>query len=317
MPDALLQTAPPAPQAAAPGRVLSPLTGAPTVRVLRKMQCAPLMAAWRTHYAIELGPDFDRRREFALYECLDTGLQFFQPPELAGTAELYAQLGRFDWYYDPHRWEHDVALADLAGARRVLEVGCGSGAFVARLRQHGLAAEGLELNPAAAAAARQNGLPVHREDLLDWADQQRGTYDAVCAFQVLEHVPHVGDFLRAMIDLLAPGGRLLLSVPNQESFLGGRDVLLDLPPHHMTRWQPAVLHKLPNLFPLALRRMALEPLQACHVDCWALACAGRSRLRRFAVRSIARPLLAHSAWLRARLRGQTVFACFEKTLTTR
>ena len=71
----------------------------------------------------------------------------------------------------------------------------------------------------------------------DHADQRPGHYDAVTSFQVLEHVTEPASFLRACVKALRPGGRLLLGVPNNDSFLGLlEDNWLNMPPHHMSLW---------------------------------------------------------------------------------
>jgi SAM-dependent methyltransferase len=46
------------------------------------------------------------------------------------------------------------------------------------------------------------------------ADEDRGRYELVIAGEVLEHVPDADSFLRATAALLAPGGRLCVTVPN-------------------------------------------------------------------------------------------------------
>ncbi len=90
----------------------------------------------------------------------------------------------------------------LAPGARVLEVGCGDGWFVRYLREHGWPeARGIDL----CAPADIVG------DVRAWQTLglRRGSFDALAAFEVLEHV----DFLDAAHALLRPGGRLLLSTP--------------------------------------------------------------------------------------------------------
>ena len=56
---------------------------------------------------------------------------FYTPSELAGSASLYEQLQKFDWYYMPEKWEFRQALSWIQaehGVRRLLEVG-GRGFF--------------------------------------------------------------------------------------------------------------------------------------------------------------------------------------------
>jgi len=147
----------------------------------------------------------------------------------------------------------------------VLEIGCGEGAFVQKLRTAGLDAEGLEINHRAVAAARQNGLPVKLADLNAVAAEQPRSYDAVCSFQVLEHVPDPRAFLDSAAALVKPGGKLLLAVPNQESYLRHYPHPLNMPPHHMTQWTAAAFRALEGLLNLRLIKIEREPLASCHV----------------------------------------------------
>jgi hypothetical protein len=58
---------------------------------------------------------------------------------------------------------------------------------------------------------------------------------------------------------------LILSVPNRDSFLRHQYNLLDMPPHHMTRWNNKALAYLPRLFPLKLLSLRFEPLAPYHI----------------------------------------------------
>src|SRR3990172_1931289 len=96
-----------------------------------------LIDGWHKDFGIDIAAELHRHDPVERYECSICGLRFF-PPELAGSEALYAQLQRFEWYYMPRKWEHDIALAELHRGERVLEVGCGYGDFVARARGAGV-----------------------------------------------------------------------------------------------------------------------------------------------------------------------------------
>jgi SAM-dependent methyltransferase len=297
--------------------VCSPLTRQPGARLLQAISADELAAAWQAHYDLDLRGELGGGREIRLYECAQTGLQFFQPREVAGSADFYAALEEFPWYYLPDKWEHRRALRDLAHAHRVLEVGAGRGEFIARLNTGaGVRAEGIDLNPRAVAEAQRQGLPVTADDVHRLAAERPGQYDAVCAFQVLEHLPDTADFLDALLRLLRPGGRLILSVPNQRSRLADPASPMDRPPHHMTRWHAGVLRALPDWFPLRLEHIVTEPLAPYHVPAYTQRRAAASvwprRIRKYWWRHLAQPLLRRSATLRALVRGHTLYACFER-----
>jgi SAM-dependent methyltransferase len=126
----------------------------------------------------------------------------------------------------------------------LLDIGAGRGRFVAAARRAGWAAEGIE--PSArgtSAAASAYGVALERGTLASTS----GTYDVVVLWHVLEHLDDPSAALAHVASLLAPGGRLLIGVPNLDSVqarLGGdRWFHLDLP-RHRTHFTPAGLRRL-------------------------------------------------------------------------
>jgi methionine biosynthesis protein MetW len=125
---------------------------------------------------------------------------------------------------DPLRYEespggrrdpHTLLEAWIPFGARVLDVGAGTGAFAARLQVgRGARVVCLEPDPERAACARSRGLEVHEATVEEFADNANGAFDAVVLADVLEHVPYPAPMLRALHQVVAPTGRLLLSVPN-------------------------------------------------------------------------------------------------------
>lgn len=300
--------------------VRSPLTGGGDVTLLETLSTQAITAAWRQWIGIDISARWGGCEQVQLFRCNRTGQEFFAPESIAAGPELYEQLALADYYYLADKWEHEIAFTDVRRCRRVLDVGCGAGAFVERLiTDFGVSAEGLESNLAAAESARQRGLLVWSEDIRAFAEAHPAGYDAVCAFQVLEHVPDLRRFLQAMLTLVRPGGLVVLAVPNQDSFIRlATNNVLDGPPHHLTRWTSAVLRKLPDLFPLRLTRLVREPLAEYHVGWFVSVHCHRWRGRAFGslfawmMRRVAAPLLRRSAHLRRLLLGHTVYACYTR-----
>ncbi len=286
---------------------------------MRSISTEYLIHAWQENFAINVADHFSGVLQIDLFQCHRCHLQFFRPDYLEGSPSLYAQLGKFEWYYMPHKWEHDAALADLRNHQTVLEVGCGGGDFVATALEKGWQIEGIELNESAVLVAQQRGLPVRRLDLREAAEHYPSRYDAVCIFQVLEHVQYPKSFLQWLCLLIKPGGILALGLPNAESFLKHEFNVLDMPPHHMTRWSPKTIVALPEMFPLELKHMRFEPLAHYHADSYCRAMGTqlfkRDMSRRVYAKLVARPfaLLLKRTGLHKRLTGQSIYACYERT----
>jgi ubiquinone/menaquinone biosynthesis C-methylase UbiE len=133
------------------------------------------------------------------------------------TAQDYAEA--FHHYLDDK--PVDVAMLSafagliMQGAnRRVLDVGCGTGATTTLLAQSGVAASGIDLSPNMIAAARRlaPGLPwrVGSMTALDAAD---GSVGGVCAWYSIIHVPdsHLPGVLGEFHRVLEPNGLVLLA----------------------------------------------------------------------------------------------------------
>jgi SAM-dependent methyltransferase len=104
-----------------------------------------------------------------------------------------------------------LAAAHLAGARRVLDVGCGEGQ-ISRLALSGGAEMAIGVDPTLAqvevAAARGGGAHYGRAGAADLPFVD-GAFDAVVACLVFEHIRDVDDAIEEVARVLAPGGRFL------------------------------------------------------------------------------------------------------------
>jgi SAM-dependent methyltransferase len=165
------------------------------------------------------------------------------------------------------RWEFDIAAEDIRNCRNVLEIGCGTGTFLERLMREdpGRSTLGLEPNPDAVYVAREKGLRVEARDLEEFALDHAEAFDAVCSFQVLEHVPTPDGFLKAAFSCLRHGGLCLLTVPNREGFT--RYAVNDfgnMPPHHLTRWSGRVIRHIASRYEATVERVLEEPVAEYH-----------------------------------------------------
>ena len=118
-------------------------------------------------------------------------------------------------YFEHTRPELRVLVP--AGARRVLDVGCGGGALGAALRaERDVEVLGIEGFPdaAARAAERLDGAICADLDALEELPWEHGAFDAMIFGDVLEHLRDPARLLRVLRPYLAEGGVLVVSIPN-------------------------------------------------------------------------------------------------------
>jgi 2-polyprenyl-3-methyl-5-hydroxy-6-metoxy-1,4-benzoquinol methylase len=132
------------------------------------------------------------------------------------------------------------------GRGRLLDVGCGAGKFLCRMRDLGWEATGLDFSARAVEAVRKLGVNAFH-GTLPHAELAAGSFDVVCMRHTLEHVPEPRIMLRSAWELLDRGGMLLVQVPNFATWdvrwFGDEAQALDLP-RHLTHFTPATLKEL-------------------------------------------------------------------------
>ena len=243
----------------------SPLTGDDNVSELSEIPCDFIIDGYARSFGIDISAIMGNVSHVKMLQCNATGFKFYHPSHLAGDGKFYAALQRYPWYYMGWKWEHQITYDYLDAHEKVLEVGCATGDFLEKLAQKVKAVKGLELNKKAASAAVARKLPVATTTIEAYARLNPEKYDTVCSFQVLEHIADVRSFLQASIEALKPGGKLIVSVPNNDSFIkNNQEALLNMPPHHMGLWDKNSLQRLTDLFPLRLQDVFYEPLQRYH-----------------------------------------------------
>ncbi len=110
--------------------------------------------------------------------------------------------------------------AGLAGNRRILDVGCGTGTMLTYLARFG-AAEGVDIDSEAIEYCHARGLTQVSQSTADSLPFGNDTFELVTALDVVEHIDDDLGVLREIRRVLRPGGRLLLTVPAY-MFLWGR-----------------------------------------------------------------------------------------------
>jgi SAM-dependent methyltransferase len=116
---------------------------------------------------------------------------------------------------------------------RVLDVGCAGGQVAVLLTRLGYEVTGIELNHRMAAEARRRGIQVLEQDLEDPLPFETGSFGAVHACEIIEHLFDTEAFLRELHRVLQPGGILVASTPNVNSLVNRWRVLTG---RHLPMW---------------------------------------------------------------------------------
>jgi 2-polyprenyl-3-methyl-5-hydroxy-6-metoxy-1,4-benzoquinol methylase len=108
-------------------------------------------------------------------------------------------------------------LPILRAASDVVDIGCGRGELLDLLKQHGVRAHGVDVNPAMVELCRARGLTVENGDALGYlAGQPDGSVGGLVAIQVVEHFepPYLAQFLETAYHKMRPGAPLILETIN-------------------------------------------------------------------------------------------------------
>jgi SAM-dependent methyltransferase len=228
---------------------------------------ATIVELYQRQFQIDVTREFGDISSVGLWRCPECDFAFFSPV-VAGSELLYEGLQRFPWYYQEQKPEFETARKHIKSTDRVLEVGCGSGAFA---RGHPLKNYvGLEFSRRAAAEARSCGIQVEHRSIEEYSALAPACFDVVCAFQVLEHVAHPGEFITACVKACRPGGKIIFSTPSADAFVNAmQNCVINMPPHHTGWFSRLFWRNLPKYYPLADVVVVDDPLDALHRQLYA------------------------------------------------
>jgi 2-polyprenyl-3-methyl-5-hydroxy-6-metoxy-1,4-benzoquinol methylase len=195
---------------------------------------------------------------YHLSRCTGCGHVATRPePQADELAALYGE-----YYHGPEhrRFRAPLEVATTMFRRRrarriarrrapgtVLDVGCGRGVLLDAFRRHGWSVVGTELSDETAQYARDVlGMPVHVGEF-HRLNIPPASVDVVIMWQTFEHMREPNAVLRRAHEVLRPGGWLIVSVPNRESWqarvAGARWLHLDVP-RHLHHYAAATLRRM-------------------------------------------------------------------------
>lgn len=165
-------------------------------------------------------------------------------PYVAGDSKFYT-LAYDRSHYPTWKWEHQLtydALSNGSKNFKLLELGAGDGAFVKQVAPNLTSKENVlctEYSDYGRTQIQNYGIECLPKDIREEEFVQfQGQFDAVCMFQVIEHMDRLDELFQRLNLITQPTASLFISVPNPNhvefSELNGG--LMDMPPNHIGRW---------------------------------------------------------------------------------
>lgn len=170
---------------------------------------------------------------FDIWECHQCQLRFTQSIPQESEIGKYYQSEEYISHSNTskglinqlYQWVRDFTLVQkrnlihkLTGKKTgsLLDIGCGTGEFLGKMKDAGWKVMGLEPDEGAREQGRTNhGITVEpSEKLFDLTANQ---YDAISMWHVLEHVHRLDEYLKKINQLLVADGVLIIAVPNYQS----------------------------------------------------------------------------------------------------
>jgi 2-polyprenyl-3-methyl-5-hydroxy-6-metoxy-1,4-benzoquinol methylase len=112
-----------------------------------------------------------------------------------------------------------MALVDFqtkSDGKKVLDIGCGTGDFLAMAKKYKWEIAGVEPDVQARNIAKEKtGIEIHENNWLESIEEN--TFDAITLWHVLEHVPDVEAQIALLKKIIKPSGTIFVAVPNFKS----------------------------------------------------------------------------------------------------
>lgn len=178
---------------------------------------------------------------YRLVQCCHCGLGYLNPrPSFESIGHFYPED------YGPYQHSHQEkrgagkrkgephSFLPISPPGRLLDYGCGSGAYLQIMRDLGWDVVGIDMSRHGVEATARRGIPAY-QGVLPHPAIPPGTVDVVNFGAVLEHVHDPHELIAAARDTVRPGGLVVFSVPHFGSWghrvFGGAWWPLELPRH--------------------------------------------------------------------------------------
>jgi len=190
--------------------------------------------------------------EWSLYECSKCRVQFWLPFQGA-SAEYYElhpgymvrDVMRYNLLDDNHK-QFLKLYKGYSQNTKILDLGCGTGNFIAELKRKGCEVFGVDLDKNAIEFIKkhlklENVYAMSCDEFFKLPNLPK--FDVVTFFEVIEHLDNPLEFIQNVKKLLKEDGMIVLSTPSRGRFLVN-SIKADFPPNHLTRWDESAISNL-------------------------------------------------------------------------
>jgi len=195
---------------------------------------------------------------WSLYECSECRVQFWMPFKNPG-AEYYKRnyivenvilYGYHKHFLKTHK--------SFSKGTRVLDLGCGTGGFIAELQKKGCEVWGIDIDKNAIDFIKkyfklENVFAMSFDEFFKFPNLPK--FDVITFFEVIEHLDNPLEFIQNASKLLKEDGIIVLSTPSRERTLVNQ-LESDFPPAHLTRWNKEAIFNLFGRFNFNIIRIS-------------------------------------------------------------